>query len=142
MSTGAVKASAAQRKEVEAERQRQHEAEMTRMILDWITVTRPKRGDVIVLTVPKESFVWPGTAAEDVTEEQSAMMEACHKVLGELLEAVHRSGVLPGGAAILGEGMTLSDLPPPWEKHPDAREPSEHLVVPGKSILLPPGTKI
>jgi hypothetical protein len=120
------------------EKQRAHEERMTKMILDWVATVTPKRGDIVVLTVPTEYFVWPGTDPEDVTEEQSEMMETCHKVLGTLLQGVMQQGILPGGAAILGEGMSLSDLPPPWEKHPDARSP---IAIPNSRIVLPPGTK-
>jgi hypothetical protein len=36
--------------------------------------------------------------------------------------------------------MSLEDLPPPWEKHPDAEQPA--VEVPKGRIFLPPGTKI
>lgn len=138
---GAVKASAAERKATEAEKERAHQLELTKLVLDWITVVSPKRGDILALTVPQEYFVYPGTAPEDVTDAQKDMMETAHRVLGTVIEGVRSVGVLMGGAAILGEGMTLADLPPPWEKHPDAKDPSE-IAVPKSRILLPPGTKI
>jgi hypothetical protein len=126
-----------------AERQaeREHELAMTKMLLDRLATVTPKRGDIITLTVPAEHFIYPGTKLEDTTEEQRAWMEQCHTVLQAIIDGVMKQGILPGGAAILGEGMTLSDLPPPWEKHPDARAPAEKIVTPGKRIFLPPGTK-
>jgi len=132
MSTGAVK--------TERQKEREHEAKMQRQVLDWIQVVQPKRGDILVLRVPDEKFIHPGTDPEDVTEEQQALMATCHQVLGTLIDNVQRSGVLPGGAAILADSMTLEDLPPPWEKHPDSVEPT--IPVARSRILLPPGTKI
>lgn len=121
-------------------KQQQHEAKMQRQVLDWIQVVQPKRGDILVLRVPDDQFVKPGTAPEDVTDEQKALMQTCHDVLGVLIEQVQRAGVLPGGAAILAESMKLEDLPPPWERHPDAHEPS--IPVARAGIVLPPGTKV
>ena len=126
-----------------AERQaeREHELAMTKMLLDRLAVVTPKRGDILTMTVPAEHFIYPGTKPEDMTEEQKVWMEQCHTVLQTLISDLTKQGILLGGAAILGEGMTLADLPPPWEKHPDAREPLEKLLTPGKRIYLPPGTK-
>lgn len=134
MSQGAVKASAAQRRAEEADKQRAHEVEQTKLILDWIATVTPKRGDIIVLTVPREYFAYPGTAPDEITDTQKAMMETGHRVLGMVIEGVRSVGVPIGGAAILGEGMTLADLPPPWAK------PEAAIVKP--RLLLPPGTKI
>jgi len=126
-----------------AERQaeREHELAMTKMLLDRLATVTPKRGDIITMTVPAEHFIYPGTKPEDMTEEQKVWMEQCHTVLQTVLDNLMKQGILPGGAAILGEGMRLENLPPPWEKHPDAREPTEKIVTPGKRIYLPPGTK-
>lgn len=119
---------------------REHEAALQRQMLDWITVVKPQRGDILVMRVPAEKFIHPGTKVEDTTEDQRATMEACHKVLGEVLQNVGQSGILLGGAAILADEMKLEDLPPPWEKHPDAEEAA--IPVARSRILLPPGTKI
>ena len=124
----------------ERQREREHEAKMQRQILDWIQVVQPKRGDILVMRVPDERFVHPGTPREDVTDEQKSLMETCHGVLGTLIQSVGQGGILLGGAAIIAESMTLEDLPPPWEKHPDAEEPT--IPVARSRILLPPGTKI
>jgi hypothetical protein len=131
VSTEGAKASA-------AERQQAHEAAMQRQVLDWVEVVRPERGDILCLRVPNQFFVYPGTDLESITDEQRSMMETCHSVLGTLIEAVARTGIQPGGAAVIGEDMTLENLPPPWEKHPDAKPKVE---VPSR-LLLPPGTKI
>lgn len=138
-----MQAAAHERKAAEAERQRAHETGADQvLVLDWITTVSPKRGDILVLTVPQEFFVYPGTQPEDISAGQQEMMETAHRVLGQLIEGVRSVGVIVGGAAILGEGMTLADLPPPWEKHPDAKDPSEKLAVARSRIVLPPGTKI
>jgi hypothetical protein len=133
MSMDAVKASASDKK-------REHEARLQRQILDWVEVVKPVRGDILVLRVPDEKFIHPGTKREDVTEEQEVTMQVCHQVLGTLIQSVQQAGVLPGGAAILAESMKLEDLPPPWEKHPDTE--THAIEVPRSRILLPPGTKI
>jgi len=132
----AVKASAADRQKA----QHAHEARLQRQVLDWVQVVQPKRGDILCLRVPDEFFVYPGTDPEDITDEQRSMMETCHQVLGTLMQGVGMSGVQLGGAAIIGEQMSLEDLPPPWEKHPDARE--DGLAVAKSKLLLPPGTRL
>lgn len=132
MSQGAVK--------TERQKERDHESKLQRQILDWIETVQPKRGDILVLRVPDEQFVHPGTKPEDVTDEQKSVMETCHQVLGTLLQNMQMCGILAGGAAIIGDSMSLEDLPPPWEKHPDAEEPT--IPVARSRILLPPGTKI
>lgn len=119
---------------------RDHEARLQRQALDWIEVVKPTRGDILVLRVPNEKFIHPGTKREDATEAQIATMEACHAVLRTVIESLAAVGVQAGGAAILAEEMTLEDLPPPWEKHPDAEQAS--IPVARSKILLPPGTKI
>ena len=126
----------------EREREREHELAMTKLLLDRTTTLTATRGDIVVLTVPRELFVYPGTKPEDVTEAQSQMMEAAHSVLRTICDGLIRQGILPGGAAILGEGMTLTDIPPPWEKHPDAIEEPSKIVKPGTRLYLPPGAKI
>jgi hypothetical protein len=140
MSKGAVAASVAERRAEREREKREHEAKLQRQILDWIEVVRPARGDILVLRVPNEKFVHPGTAPEDITDEQRSTMESCHQVLGVLLQNIQQCGILPGGAAIIAESMKLEDLPPPWERHPDARE--ETIQTVRSRILLPPGTKI
>jgi len=125
MSQGAVRQSASERK-------LEHEAKLQRQILDWITVVQPKRGDVLVVRVPDEHFIYPGTAMEDVSSGQRETMEACHKLMGLLVASIQNAGIPIGGAAIMAEGMTLESLPPP--------EPPIPVVSP--RILLPPGTKV
>ncbi len=113
----------------------EHEAKLQRQILDWIEVQQPKDGNVLVLRVPDDRFIQPGTKAEDITDEQRATMEACHQVLRTVLTDLGRAGVRMGGAAILAESMKLEDLPPPPQMQGRihaARSP----------ILLPPGTKV
>ncbi len=122
--------------------EREHEVELTKLVLSWLGTTTPKRGDILVLTVPAEYFPMPGTPQEEITPEQMAMMEHAHTVFRTCLQQVERAGILLGGACLIGEGMRLEDMPPPWEKHPDAQAASERIVTPGKRILLPPGTKI
>lgn len=113
------------------------DAKLQRRVLDWIETVKPVAGDILVLRVPSELWVKPGTAAEDVTPEQESTMREAHHVLGTVLANVRNNGIQLAGAAILSEDMTLEDLPPPpgWAKQPT-------IQVPQSRILLPPGTKI
>lgn len=134
MSQGAVKATAAERKAQQRREDQAHQAKLQRQALDWLEVVKPKRGEILVLRVPDDKFVYPGTKAEDVTPEQDATMRACHEVLGIVIQSALAAGVKPGGAAILGESMSLESLPPP------PAPPSIPVARP--KILLPPGTKV
>jgi hypothetical protein len=111
---------------------REHEMKLQRQMLDWIEVVRPQRGDILVMRVPDEQFIHPGTPRADVSEEQEATMETCHRVISEVIENVSRVGIQLGGAAIMAESMRLEDLPPP--------QPPIPVVKP--RILLPPGTQV
>lgn len=124
----------------ERDAEREHELAITKLILDRVATLTAKRGDIIVLTVPADKFIYPGTKPEDMDDERKAWMEQCHAVLNTLCNNLVQQGILPGGACILGEGMTLKDLPPPWEKHPDSEE--SKIERPGSRLLLPPGTRI
>lgn len=136
MSLDAVKATSAERLRLK----RAHEAKLQRQILDWIEIVRPKSGNVLVLRVPDDKFIWPGTAEEDTTEEQREVMQACQQVLSVIGKGLAQTGTQIAGGAVLTESMKLEDLPPPWEQHPEMVGPG--VVVPKKQILLPPGTKV
>lgn len=129
MSMDAVKAGAT----APAKAKRDHEALLQRQALDWIEVATIPPGAILVMRVPNEKFIHPGTKREDVTEEQMATMQACHDVLGILIQSLGVAGVRVGGAAILAADMKLEDLPPPNAQ-------KIHLPRPG--IILPPGTKV
>jgi hypothetical protein len=65
-------------------------------MLDWIEVVRPQRGDILVMRVPDDKFVHPGTAREDITDEQHETMTTCHRVIGEVINNVARMGIQLG----------------------------------------------
>lgn len=117
-----------------------HEAKLQRQILDWIEVAQPKPGSVLVLRVPDDKFIWPGTPEEETTEENREIMLACQQLLSVIGRGLTQTGVPIAGAAVLAESMKLEDLPPPWKQHPEMVKPG--VVVPKKQILLPPGTKV
>lgn len=127
MSQGAVKASAAERKQ-------EHEAKMQRQILDWIEVVRPERGNVLVMRVPDDQFPPLGTRPEDLTDEQRELMETCHKVLMEVIRGLAQDGRPMAGAAIMGESMRLEAQPAPPRPGEPVRSPA--------GLVLPPGTRI
>jgi len=116
--------------------EREHEAKLQRQILDWIEVVKPERGHILVMRVPDDRFIWPGTPIEDASAAQMQTMQACHKVLAILIDDLNRSGTRMGGAAVIADGMKLEDLPPP---PPEIRE---QIAQARSRILLPPGTKI
>lgn len=117
-----------------------HEAKLQRQILDWIEVAQPKPGNVLVLRVPDDKFIWPGTPEEETTEEQREIMQACQQVLGVIGRGLSMTGTPIAGGAVIAESMKLEDLPAPWEQHPEMVPPG--VVVAKKQILLPPGTKV
>lgn len=124
----------------EREAEREFELAMQKQILDWIAVTSVQPGDVLTITVPADKFCYPGTNPEDMTDEQKMWMEDCHRVLLSLLTDLGKMGK-PVLGAIIGEGMTLEDLPPPASSLAE-REPTSKIVKPGQRIFLPHGAKI
>ncbi len=100
-----------------------HEAKLQRQILDWIEVAQPKPGSVLVLRVPDDKFIWPGTPEEETTEENREIMLACQQLLSVIGRGLTQTGVPIAGAAVLAESMKLEDLPAPWEQHPEMVKP-------------------
>jgi hypothetical protein len=133
MSMGSVHSIAAERRAEREREKREHEAKLQRQILDWISVVKPQRGHILVLRVPDDKFIHPGTAPEDMTDEQKATMQACHDVMTTLVQNLQVIGTHIGGACILAESMRLEDLPLPNQSP---------IVTPTPGIILPPGTKI
>jgi hypothetical protein len=127
MSMDAVKASA-------ADKRAQHEAKLQRQMLDWIEVVKPQRGNILVLRLPEDRFLTPGTPPEEATPEKVGSMNAGMRMLQTLADNLDTLGVRVAGAVILGEGMTLEAMMPPPAPGQETRRQS--------GLVLPPGTRV
>lgn len=108
------------------------EAKLQRQMLDWMEVYSPKAGDILVVRMPEDRFIYPGTPPEEIPDEKIQVMNALRSLIEAMLQNLKAQGIEMAGACILADGMRLEDLPPPAQQvhRPDTR------------ILLPPGTKL
>jgi hypothetical protein len=118
----------------EREAEREHELAMHKQLLDCIAVLNHKPGCAIVMTLPKERFIYPHENPQEVAQadpEKMQWMATAQQVLITVIESLNANGKPVGAGAILGEGMRLEDLPMPGQEM--RRE---------TGLVLPPGTKI
>ena len=107
---------------------------MTRQILSWISVVQPQTGNVLVVRVPDDVYVAPGTPDEQVTDEQKAVYEQIRVIFKTLVEGLQANGIQPAGGVVITEKMTLEDVAPPPRPGQEMRRPS--------GLVLPPGTRV